>query len=527
MFTSLPNFQVKMAKRGAATELNQDNWAEEEEPEEFGTFRQASSDQLATRQIKKARRRGMVGEAPSGPSIFKTLGGFSAFGGSTNSSSQPSFSFLDSNSTSDSTKKPSFDFLSKTNSDSVKTVSDSNEKKNTQPFKLTQDSGLMVNKSVDTPKTNGVSSSSKTSSSKLFLANLKALNEGVLQWVKQHLDKNPHVNLAPVFDDYKKHFEELKKKYPPETESENDSDAGVVGNNAEKNRASEKENKPIFGQDNSTKSLSFGSSSASSTKDKAPEASKPAFNFGSAVSTSPEKSTESSKPLFSFGTTTTTTTEKTVESSKKLFSFSSTEKTSDTSKPLFSFGNSAASTKETNDEGEKKPAFSFGVFDSGKKSPLKSGGFSFAGATPAATSETPADAGKKDENEPTDEPPKVEVNEVKEDDALYEKKCKLFYMNDGSFVEKGVGTLFLKPAGEKTQLLVRAFTNLGNILLNIILNKSIPTIRAGKNGVIIACIPNPPLDGKSDSKEPVKMLIRVKTSDDADELLEKINDLKK
>ncbi|ROT84086.1 Nuclear pore complex protein Nup50 [Penaeus vannamei] len=163
----------------------------------------------------------------------------------------------------------------------------------------------------------------------------------------------------------------------------------------------------------------------------------------------------------------------------------------------------------------------------GKKSPLKSGGFSFAGATPAATSETPADAGKKDENEPTDEPPKVEVNEVKEDDALYEKKCKLFYMNDGSFVEKGVGTLFLKPAGEKTQLLVRAFTNLGNILLNIILNKSIPTIRAGKNGVIIACIPNPPLDGKSDSKEPVKMLIRVKTSDDADELLEKINDLKK
>lgn len=514
-----------MAKRGAATELNQDNWAEEEEPEEFGTFRQASSDQLATRQIRKARRRGMVGEAPSGPSIFKGLGGFSAFGGSTNSTSQPSFSFLDSNSSSDSAKKSSFDFLSKPSSDSVKTVSDSNEKKNIQPFKLTQDSGLTVNKIVDTPKTNGVSSSKSSSSSKLFLANLKALNEGVLQWVKQHLDKNPHVNLAPVFDDYKKHFEELKKKYPPETESENESDAGVIGNSSEKDRASEKENKPVFGQDSSTKTLSFGNSSAAA-KDKAPEASKPAFNFGSVASTSPEKSTEPSKPLFSFGAT-TTTTEKTVESSKKLFSFCSTEKASDTSKSLFSFGNSAASTKETKDEGDKKQGFSFGVFDSGKKSPLKSGGFSFAGATPSATSEAPSDAGKKEDGEPSDEPPKVEVNEVKEDDALYEKKCKLFYMNDGSFVEKGVGTLFLKPAGDKTQLLVRAFTNLGNILLNIILNKSIPTIRAGKNGVIIACIPNPPLDGKSDSKEPVKMLIRVKTSDDADELLEKINELKK
>lgn len=130
--------------------------------------------------------------------------------------------------------------------------------------------------------------------------------------------------------------------------------------------------------------------------------------------------------------------------------------------------------------------------------------------------------------EPSDEPPKVEVNEVKEENALYEKKCKLFYSKEGSFVDRGVGTLYLKAAGEKTQLLVRAYTNLGNILLNIVLNSSIPTVRAGKNGVILACIPNPPLETNAEkSKEPVKMLIRVKTSEDADALLEKINEYKK
>lgn len=41
-------------------------------------------------------------------------------------------------------------------------------------------------------------------------------------------------------------------------------------------------------------------------------------------------------------------------------------------------------------------------------------------------------------------------------------RCKLFYKKENEFKEKGVGTLHLKPAGnEKTQLLVRADTNLG------------------------------------------------------------------
>ena len=47
-----------MAKRNAISDLNHDNWNEEEEPEEAGTFRQANENTLKGRVIKKAVRRG-------------------------------------------------------------------------------------------------------------------------------------------------------------------------------------------------------------------------------------------------------------------------------------------------------------------------------------------------------------------------------------------------------------------------------------------------------------------------------------
>lgn len=44
-------------KRGASSDLNHDNWDQEEEPEQAGTFSQASQDELKTRVIRKAKRR--------------------------------------------------------------------------------------------------------------------------------------------------------------------------------------------------------------------------------------------------------------------------------------------------------------------------------------------------------------------------------------------------------------------------------------------------------------------------------------
>lgn len=45
-------------KRSATSELNHDNWDKEEESEEAGHFVTASKEELQTRVIRKAKRRG-------------------------------------------------------------------------------------------------------------------------------------------------------------------------------------------------------------------------------------------------------------------------------------------------------------------------------------------------------------------------------------------------------------------------------------------------------------------------------------
>lgn len=52
-----------MLKRRPGTELNHDNWNNEEEPEEKGEFRKASEEELKNRVIKTARRR-HLGDKP-------------------------------------------------------------------------------------------------------------------------------------------------------------------------------------------------------------------------------------------------------------------------------------------------------------------------------------------------------------------------------------------------------------------------------------------------------------------------------
>uniref|UniRef100_A0A8C9XXK1 Nuclear pore complex protein Nup50 n=1 Tax=Sander lucioperca TaxID=283035 RepID=A0A8C9XXK1_SANLU len=137
---------------------------------------------------------------------------------------------------------------------------------------------------------------------------------------------------------------------------------------------------------------------------------------------------------------------------------------------------------------------------------------------PSSSSSSSSSSGNVNGDEETEEPPKPEVKEVKEDNAFYSKKCKLFYKKESEFKEKGVGTLHLKHTQDgKIQMIIRADTNLGNILLNIMLQASMPCSRVGKNNVMVVCVPNPPVDDK-DPGSPVPLLIRVKTAEDADEL---------
>lgn len=158
---------------------------------------------------------------------------------------------------------------------------------------------------------------------------------------------------------------------------------------------------------------------------------------------------------------------------------------------------------------------------------VPTGGFSFGGGAPFSFSnvtQPPSDKKPEENAETEDEPPKVEFTQVVEEDNIFSKKCKVFVKKEGTFADRGVGMLFLKPVSgsEKVQLIVRADTNLGNLLLNFILSEAIPLQRMGKNNVMLVCLPMP------DSKPPpVPVLLRVKTSEEADELLKILEKNKK
>nr|CAI5860182.1 unnamed protein product [Callosobruchus analis] len=98
---------------------------------------------------------------------------------------------------------------------------------------------------------------------------------------------------------------------------------------------------------------------------------------------------------------------------------------------------------------------------------------------PAADVKKPEETGDDDE----DEPPKVEF--TREGPYIYTTRSKVFVKKNSGFVDRGVGNLYLKPIerSEKIQLIVRADTNLGNLLCNFILLKSIPIEKKGNKDV--------------------------------------------
>ncbi|XP_022116071.2 nuclear pore complex protein Nup50 [Pieris rapae] len=213
---------------------------------------------------------------------------------------------------------------------------------------------------------------------------------------------------------------------------------------------------------------------------------------------------------------------------------STTTSSSTTQSPTlgFSFGSSsvANSTPTTSSGG-----FTFGINNSPQTSlfatkPIVSNingnsQFSFGAGKPFSFNSNiqRKDESNEETKEDEDEPPKVEYTPMVEENSVFERKCKIFVKKDGNFVDKGVGTLYIKKIEDsrKHQLLVRANTSLGTILLNLVLATSVPTQRMGKNNVMLVCIPTP--DAKP---PPTPVLIRVKTSEEADELLEKLNNYK-
>lgn len=327
-----------------------------------------------------------------------------------------------------------------------------------------------------------------------FYSDLKGLNESVSDWIKKHVELTPLCILTPIFEDYEQYLKEIQKEY-------HNASKGITKSD-DKGTTSEPKSEvklpttidttktaigsSIFTASQNSKSL-FGNQSSSTTAEQKPGS----FTFGIGSSTNTSSTITTSSAGFSFGAITSSTGSATTSSSP--FSFATT-----------------TSTASTN--GTAAP-FSFGI---GKP-------FSFNSNIKQDTTAKNENTEEKNDNEDEDSPPKVEFTPVVEENSVFEKRCKVFVKKDGNFVDKGVGTMYIKKVEEtgKHQLLIRANTNLGTILVNMILASAIPTQRMGKNNVMLVCIPTP------DSKPPpTPILIRVKTSEEADQLLETLNKYK-
>ncbi|XP_028426571.1 nuclear pore complex protein Nup50 [Perca flavescens] len=464
-----------MAKRIADKELTDRNWDQEEEGEEAGTFCVASEDVLKSRAIKKAKRRN-IGES-EGSGSFKGFKGFSLTSAAASGGSAPTafsgfgngggFKGLGSL-TNGNSIAPSFGGFSSPAVTSTPTPGLTFNGPASADITAKQTNGSAPSPTQSPSLGSGSGSSVIVNgNNKEYSRQLTALNCSVRDWITKHVNGNPLCDLNPIFRDYERHLASIERQY------------GAGGAAADGTGSEEEEKKKKKGGMLPTRASPPPPSSSSSSSSSSGSRSSPAAPAATLFSFS-KNSTDDSAPMntgvtFNFG--------------QKVDSSVLGCVGSKTTPPGFSFGSGSTSSSSL-----------FGA--------------------PGSFGAKSEDARPTDVNgdEETEEPPKPEVKEVKEDNAFYSKKCKLFYKKESEFKEKGVGTLHLKHTQDgKIQMIIRADTNLGNILLNIMLQASMPCSRVGKNNVMVVCVPNPPVDDKEPGS-PVPLLIRVKTSEDADEL---------
>lgn len=442
-----------MSKRTATTELNHDNWCEEEEPETAGVFKKASVSELKNRQFRTARRRGVASGGDStedsGNGEKSVFAGFHGFKKAEPASTKALFSFLSATPNGNNAQ-----------SDSASSTSSSTALK----------PSFVATDTTEKKAINGTDGASDPSgkSDKEYYRRLKGLNESVAKWISSHVSSNPLIILTPVFQDYEKHLANIQNRDDCKTNESSELDKQVPDGSKKDSSADHDTPQNVSAPSEDKKSLTgslFGSNASSTAT--------ATFSFGSFTSPSSGASSQST-PSFCFGSPTSSST-------------------SNPTPATFSFGSGNSSSPSA--------GFSFGA---GKP-------FTFSNVASANSTEE-----KKEDNEDADDdtPPKPDHKPVTEDGATYTKRCKVFFKKDNAYSDRGIGNLFLKPVdGGKTQLIVRADTSLGNVLLNFIVGSSLPIQRLGTNNVAVVCIPTPESD-----PPPVTVLLRVKTSDDADEL---------
>lgn len=359
-----------MAKRIAEKELTDRNWDQEDEAEEVGTFSVASEEVLKNRAIKKAKRRNVGFESDGGGAFkgFKGLvassggGGFSGFGNG--AGGKPLEGLSNGNSI---TSAPPFS-----------STRAATETKAT--FGSTAINGpiSLVDKKISTPKTNGdgqqPSSSGAARHGNAYHKQLAALNCSVRDWIVKHVNTNPLCDLTPIFKDYEKYLASIEQQHGNSGSSNSESEANKISVEAQPpslfGSTKLQPESPFLFHVNKTEDASEKKVEAVSEKSKDPSlgAASASFNFGKKMESSVMGSLNSG-PLTGFS---------------------------------FSSGNSSLFGKDTT---QSKPVSS-----------------PFSTKTLESQAESGGNECKGGDEEENDEPPKVIVTEVKEDDAFYSKK---------------------------------------------------------------------------------------------------------
>jgi len=468
-------------KRTATTDLNHDNWNQDDEPEERGTFQKAPEEALKNRVIRSAKRRNPIRNEDG-----EKTSAFVGFTGFTNKPASADFQFIKNLPATNNTPKINgIDKPATTDSTSFNMFSNATSQSTNMFSKGATAASVSTNifgSSISTSTSNTIVPSGLTGNKKSenYCARLKGLNESVSKWISRKVEENPLISLQPIFKDYEKYLGDIEKE---ETTS----------NTNKKENKRDPTNNPV-------PTFNFTPSADKNTKAIPDSTSEKIGN----------NKTDSTIPTFKYGGPTAS-----VSSSGPTFSFGMASGSANSS---FTSGTSSSSLGTV-------PTFSFGSNNVGGSSTFPtSSGFSFGSITKSAESEKPKSENNENNANDEDEPPKVEFKPVVEKDHIYTIRCKVFIKKGDSFTDRGVGNLYLKPIdkSEKVQLIVRADTNLGNLLLNLILSESVPTKRMGKKDVMIVAIPTP-----DTQPPPVPLLLRVKSPEDADKLLEILEKHKK
>lgn len=512
-----------MSKRKPDKQLNHENWDDEDVPEEIGSFQKACADTLKGRVIKQAKRR-ITNNSTTESEPKSMFAGFSGFvnqpeskksffnsnltnTSTTTTSNQPyKFSFISNSAPSANSDSKSSEKVANLANDVVQTI----PKRTDSPFSSSLSTKSSESESVKTNKLKELSAelqksgSSVTSDSnkpttpdEIFLQKLRSLNLLCAEWIIKHLNENWSYILTPIFDDYQKYLNKLKEERQRNTSTAKKVKLETTSTSTFTTPSFLQAPKPASSSSlTSTNSLfkapDFKSSfSKVSSFSSLPPQEPPCYAF-------PEPPSENA-PSFNFFKSSNKDESEKAKGDSGLFKFSAPPKPAETpnaaQKPLFSFSSGSSSTLNGT------------LFSPMANNPLVS--------KQQATDEV-------DTKEDEDATPPVVSEAITEEGSVYEKKCKVFIKKDGAFVDHGVGFIFLKLVGDekKCQMIVRANNKLATIMLNVLLSSSIPIQLMGKNNVMLVCCPTP------DSK-PSSVLLRVKSTQDAEELLNKLNELRK